>query len=118
MARCTAHLSLQDASAKVDPQLISETISQALTALGLELQQVTRLQVVATCIPGGAWPIAFQVLLSWCTPLPACDAVDISLELQSREPMATGAPITGSALQQLLLGLTQQLPKLEITSRP
>ncbi len=87
-------------------------LAQALLALELELEHATRRQVVAAAIPGGRWPGSLRLLISWRQPPAGAEVVELSLELLSRESMVTGAPVSRTALEQLLAGLMEQLPGL------
>lgn len=92
---------------------ISGALSQVLLAMGLEVEQASRLQVVATT---GTAPlgVAVRLVISWSQPLQPTEPVLASLELLSRESMATGAPVSRAAMEQLLAGLTQRLPHAQV----
>lgn len=115
MARTTAVLEIPAAQASTSPLAVSATLMQALLALGLEIEHSSRLQLAATATAGPHWPVTLQVVISWSAPPPGISQ-QLALELQSREPMATGAPRTQQALQMLLEGMVKQLPELRVLS--
>lgn len=113
MARYTAAIAIPAQLAHQAPAGISGALSQALLAMGLEVEQASRLQVVATT---GIAPlgVAVRLVISWSQPLQPTEPVLASLELLSRESMATGAPVSRAAMEQLLAGLTQRLPHAQV----
>ena len=115
MARYTANLRLPVDACHAGPHGVSAALSQALLASGLDLEQATRLQVAASASPGDPWPLSFRLVISWTAALPSAQASDLSLEVLSREPMATGGPSTRAAFEQVLAALQQHLPGLHVT---
>ena len=113
MARYTAAIAIPAQLTHQAPGGISGALSQALLAMGLEVEQASRLQVVATT---GTAPlgVAVRLVISWSQPLQPTEPVLASLELLSRESMATGAPVSRAAMAQLLAGLTQRLPHAQV----
>lgn len=118
MARTTAVLEISAALASASPLALSAALSQALMALGLEIEHSSRLELAATAAGGLLWPVTMQVVISWGPAPQGASRQQLALELQSREAMATGAPRTHQALQLLIEGLQQQLPQLEVAPAP
>ena len=116
MARTTAVLEIPAALAASRPLALSAALAQALMALGWEVEHSSRLQLAATAAPGPQWPIRLQLVISWGPPPPGAWRQQLALELQSREPMASGAPLTQQGLTLLLAGLKEQLPELELAA--
>lgn len=114
MARYTTAVQLPWQRRSGDGALLSAMVAQALLALDLELVHTTRLEVVAAASSGGRWPGSLRLLISWRQPPAAAAAVELQLELLSRESMVTGAPASRAALQQLVAGLIEQLPGLQV----
>lgn len=109
MARYTAAIAIP---AQLEQQAaggISGALSLALLAMGLEVEQISRLQVAATT---GTAPlgVALRLVISWSQPLRPEEPVLATLELLSRETMATGAPLSRAAMEQLLQGLAERIP--------
>lgn len=117
MARTTAVLEIPAAQESVSPLAVSTALTQALLALGLEIVHSSRLELAATATAGPHWPVTLRLVISW-SEAPAGGSQQLAMELQSREPMATGAPRTQRALQLLLEGLMQQLPELQVLPSP
>jgi len=113
MARYTAAITIPAQLAHEAPGGISGAVSQALLAMGLEVEQATRLQVAATT---GAAPlgVAVRLVISWAQPLQPTEPVLASLELLSRESMACGAPLSRTAMEQLLSALTEQMSHQQV----
>jgi len=113
MARYTAAMAIPAQLDAQAPGGISGALSQALLAMGLEVEQISRLQVAATTgtAPLGA---AVRLVISWSQPLRADEAVLASLELLSRETMATGAPLSRAAMELLLAGLAERIPHQKV----
>ena len=114
MARYTATLRLPVDGCQPGPHGVSGAVSQALMASGLDLEQSTRLQVAASATAGAPWPLGFRLLISWMAAQSSEQAVALGLELLSREPMATGGPLTRAAFDQVLRALQQHLPGLHV----
>jgi hypothetical protein len=113
MARYTAAIAIP---AQLEQQAaggISGALSQALLAMGLEVEQISRLQVAATT---GSAPlgVALRLVISWSQPLSPDEPVLATLELLSRETMATGAPLSRAAMEQLLQGLAERIPHQQV----
>jgi len=119
MARYTATLRLPVDAGQAGPHGVSAALSQALVNIGLELEQATHLQVAAAATAGYPWPLGFRLLISWMAALPSAQAIELGVEILSREPMAMGGPSTRAAFDQVLRALQQQLSGLEVihTSR-
>jgi len=113
MARYTTAMQLPWQRRDGDGAQLSAVVAQALLALDLELVHTTRLQVAAAASSGGRWPGSLRLLISWRQPAAAAAAVELQLELLSRESMVTGAPVSRAALSQLVAGLMQELPGLQ-----
>lgn len=113
MARYTAAIAIPAQLDVQAPGGISGALSQALLAMGLEVEQISRLQVAATT---GTAPlgVAVRLVISWTQPLHPEEPVLASLELLSRETMATGAPLSRAAMELLLAGLAERIPHQQV----
>lgn len=114
MARYIATLRLPLDACHGGAHGVSSAVSQALIASDLDLEQATRLQVAASATAGPPWPVGFRLVIRWTAALPSAQANDLSLEMLSREPMATGGPATRAAFDQVLTSLQQHLPGLRV----
>ncbi len=113
MARYTAAIAIPAQLAGEAPGGISGALTQALLAMGLEVEQAGRLQVGATT--GTAkLGVKVRLVISWSPPNQHGEPVLASLELLSREPMASGAPLSRSAIQLILGGLAECIPHLQV----
>ena len=56
------------------------------------------------------------MIFCWSKPANADQAVEVGVELISRELMGSGAPRTQSAIDRLLKGLNEQVPGLRLLS--
>ena len=65
MARTTAVLEVSSALASASPLALRAALSQALMALGLEIEHSSRLVLAATAAAGPLWPVTLQVVISW-----------------------------------------------------
>lgn len=113
MARYTAAIAIPTQLADEAPGGISGALSQALLAMGLEVEQAGRLEVGAT---NGTAQLGVNVrlVISWTQPIQPHEPVLASLELLSRESMATGAPLSRSAMERILNGVTERIPHLQV----
>lgn len=114
MARYTATLRLPVDACLAGSHGVSAAVSQALMASGLDLEQATRLQLAASATAGGPWPLGFRLVISWTAAMASAQAIELGVEILSREPMATGGPSTRAALDQVLTALEQHLPGLHV----
>jgi hypothetical protein len=56
------------------------------------------------------------MIFCWSKPANAEQAVEVGVELISRELMGSGAPRTQGAIDRLLKGLSEQVPGLRVLS--
>ena len=113
MARYTAGIAIPAQLAQEAPGGMSGALSQALLAIGMEVEQAGRLELGATT---GTAPLGVNVrlVITWNQPLNPAEPVSASLELLSREPMASGGPLSRSAMEKILSGLAERIPHLQV----
>ena len=114
MARYTLTLALPAGFAKATAADLSSALGQALLELGTEVVKTSRLQLVADDVSNAEEPI--RMIFCWSKPANAEQAVEVGVELISRELMGSGAPRTQGAIDRLLKGLSEQVPGLRVLS--
>ena len=114
MARYTLTLALPAGFAKAAAADHSSALGQVLLQLGAEVVKSSRWQLVADDVSNAEEPI--RMIFCWCKPANAEQAVEVGVELISRELMGSGAPRTQSAIDRLLKGLNEQVPGLRLLS--
>ena len=114
MARYTLTLALPAGLAKATAADLSSALGQALLQLGSEVVKSSRWQLVADDVTNAEEPI--RMIFCWSQPTNAEQAVEVGLELISRELMGSGAPRTQGAIDRLLKGLSQHVPGLRVLS--
>lgn len=112
MARYTVAIALPSGLIGSGAEGLSACLGQALLALGAEVIQASKWQLVAND-PGQAGEEAIRMICSWSKPALAGE-VEVAVELISREPMGTGAPRTQAAIDRLLSGLARQFGDLRV----
>lgn len=115
MARLTAFITLPSAAVDAADLELSSRLSQALLALGLEVQQANRMEIAALASQP-PWECPLRLVISWNTRQPSTEGVTAAIELLSRESMSIGAPASRAALRRLLTGLAAQIPQLQVRS--
>jgi len=118
MARFSAQLRFSSAAlnGKAAGQQLGERLKTAIQAAHL---------AVGYCGPTGLIaqannrrdPCDQKLVLSWGQTAGAAGVIALLLELQSHEAMACGAPLTRRSFSQLLHGLLEALPELEVLER-
>ena len=114
MARYTLSLALPAGFAKATAADLSSCLGQALLELGAEVVKTSRWQLVADDVSNAEEPI--RMIFCWSQPANAAQAVEVGVELISRELMGSGAPRTQGAIDRLLKGLSQHVPGLRVLS--
>ena len=112
MARYTLAIALPSGVIRSGAEGLSGCLGEALLALGAEVIQASKWQLVAND-PGQAGEEAIRMICSWSKPALA-DEIEVAVELISREPMGTGAPRTQAAIDRLLSGLSRQFGELRV----
>lgn len=112
MARYTVAIALPSGLIGSGAEGLSGCLGQALLALGAEVIQASKWQLVAND-PGQAGEEAIRMICSWGKPALAGE-IEVAVELISREPMGTGAPRTQAAINRLLKGLAGQFADLRV----
>jgi hypothetical protein len=112
MARYTVAIALPSGLIRSGVEGFSGCLGEALLALGAEVIQASKWQLVAND-PGQTGEEAIRMICSWSKP--ARDGeIEVAVELISREPMGTGAPRTQAAIDRLLKGLAGQFGDLRV----
>jgi len=114
MARYTLTLAMPAGLAKATAADLSSCLGQALLVLGAEVVKSSRWQLVADDVTNAEEPI--RMIFCWSQPTNAEQAVQVGVELLSRELMGSGAPRTQGAIDRLLKGLCEQVPGLRVLS--
>ena len=114
MARYTLSLALPAGFAKATAAVLSSALGQALLELGAEVVKSSRWQLVADDVTNAEEPI--RMIFCWSQATNAAQAVEVGVELISRELMGSGAPRTQGAIDRLLKGLSQHVPGLRVLS--
>ena len=114
MARYTLTLALPAGLAKATAADLSSCLGQALLVLGAEVVKSSRWQLVADDVTNAEEPI--RMIFCWSQPTNAEQAVQVGVELISRELIGSGAPRTQGAIDRLLKGLCEQVPGLRVLS--
>jgi hypothetical protein len=114
MARYTLTLALPAGFAKATAADLSSALGQALLELGAEVVKCSRWQLVADDVSNAEEPI--RMIFCWSQPTNAAQAVEVGVELISRELMGSGSPRTQGAIDRLLKGLSEQVPGLRVLS--
>ena len=114
MARYTLSLALPAGYAKATAADLSSALGQALLELGAEVVKSSRWQLVADDVTNAEEPI--RMIFCWSQPTNAEQAVQVGVELISRELMGSGAPRTQGAIGRLLKGLSEHVPGLRVLS--
>ena len=114
MARYTLTLAMPAGLAKATAADLSSCLGQALLVLGAEVVKSSRWQLVADDVTNAEEPI--RMIFCWSQPTNAEQAVQVGVELISRELMGSGAPRTQGAIDRLLKGLCEQVPGLRVLS--
>jgi len=114
MARYTLTLAMPAGLAKATAADLSSCLGQALLVLGAEVVKSSRWQLVADDVTNAEEPI--RMIFCWSQPTNAEQAVQVGVELISRELMGSGAPRTQGAIDCLLKGLCEQVPGLRVLS--
>ena len=114
MARYTLSLALPAGYAKATAADLSSALGQALLELGAEVVKSSRWQLVADDVTNAEEPI--RMIFCWSQPTNAEQAVQVGVELISRELMGSGAPRTQGAIDRLLKGLSEHVPELRVLS--
>ena len=114
MARYTLTLALPAGFAKATAADLSSCLGQALLQLGAEVVKSSRWQLVADDVTNAEEPI--RMIFCWSQLTNAEQAVQVGVELISRELMGSGSPRTQGAIDRLLKGLSEQIPGLRVLS--
>ena len=114
MARYTLTLAMPAGLAKATAADLSSCLGQALLVLGAEVVKSSRWQLVADDVTNAEEPI--RMIFCWSQPTNAEQAVQVGVELISRELMGSGSPRTQGAIDRLLKGLSEQIPGLRVLS--
>ena len=114
MARYTLTLALPAGFAKAAAADHSSALGQVLLQLGAEVVKSSRWQLVADDVSNAEEPI--RMIFCWSKPANSEQAVEVGVELISRELMGSGAPRTQGAIDRLLKSLSKQIPGLRVLS--
>jgi hypothetical protein len=114
MARYTLTLALPAGFAKATAADLSSALGQALLELGAEVVKSSRWQLVADDVSNAEEPI--RMIFCWSQPTNSAQAVEVGVELISRELMGSSAPRTQGAIDRLLKGLIEHVPGLRVLS--
>lgn len=114
MARYTLTLALSAGFAMATAADLSSRLGQVLLQLGAEVVKTSRWQLVADDVSNAEEPI--RMIFCWSQPTNAAQAVEVGVELISRELMGSGAPRTQGAIDRLLKGLSEHVPGLRVLS--
>ena len=114
MARYTLTRALPAGFAMATAADLSSRLGQVLLQLGAEVVKTSRWQLVADDVSNAEEPI--RMIFCWSQPTNAAQAVEVGVELISRELMGSGAPRTQGAIDRLLKGLSEHVPGLRVLS--